>query len=186
MNEKKYIKNTPVYNICLTAILMGLTLSSYYLTNMLPIGYIGSFNIHLLFYIFGIVLLKEKSFRIFFFFSIPFLSIFNTNILAINPIQVFVEYFLVYYCFFILLFFETIFKKDNKRLNYLFLVIAILISFSFKIAIHVISGVIWWGAGNLYTSLLINLRMLLLDFIIIIPVALLLVPILNSFKVSNF
>ncbi|MGL4647586.1 MAG: energy-coupled thiamine transporter ThiT [Mycoplasmoidaceae bacterium] len=180
MTQRRYIKKSPTYNICLTGILMGLVLTSYYLTNLLPLGLIATFDLHLFFFICGMIIIKDWSFKLFFFFAIPFFSIFNINILAINPLQTFVEYFLVYYCFCLFLFFKIPEDKNQRKYYYLCFIILGLISFGLRLMLHTISGIIWWGAPDLWSSLLINIRILILDWIVTIPALIIIFPLLPS------
>lgn len=183
MNKQnlRYKNNNTTYNICETGLLMGLTLGVYYLLSSLSIGQLMSFDIHWIFYIFGIIIIKDKSFKLFFFFSIPFLSMFRGNIIAINQFQVFVEYFLVYYCFFLFLFLNPKNDRKNSKIQFVVFILFLILSFFIRLVLHAISGIIWWGANNFATSILLNIRILMLDWIIVIPLTIITYPSLILF-----
>ncbi|MGL5591418.1 MAG: hypothetical protein ACRDCF_01640 [Mycoplasmoidaceae bacterium] len=183
MNKQNitYKNNRITYNICETGLLMGLTLGVYYLLSSLSIGQLISFDIHWIFYILGIIVIKDKSFRLFFFFSIPFLSMFRGNIIAINHFQVFVEYFLVYYCFFLFLFFNWLTDKKSSKVQFVVFVSFLIISFFIRLMLHTISGILWWGANSFEMSILINIRILILDWIVVVPLTIITYPSLKLF-----
>ena len=177
----RYKNNNTTYNICETGLLMGLTLDVYYLLSSLSIGQLMSFDIHWIFYIFGIIIIKDKSFKLFFFFSIHFLRMFRGNIIAINHFQVFVEYVLVYYCFFLFQFLNAKNDSMNSKFQFDVFILFLILSFFIRLVLHAISGIIWWGANNFATSILLNIRILMLDWMIVIPLTIITYPSLILF-----
>lgn len=155
--------NKKIYYISLSALLISISIIFKYISQLIPIFNGYSLDLEIIPFVYGIISLKDYKFKIFFLIICPVLWWFIFPGYIINVLQVFVEYFLVFYIY-ILLWFVDFVNPSNKKL-YIIMFFILLITLTFiRMIIHMIAGIIWWTNNNIFLSFIINLEIIFGNF----------------------
>lgn len=182
------IKRTkiPIFDICITAIFIAVIFIFNFIFENIKI-FNFSIQVFLIFYAIGIYKITNIILNIFFIIIIPpLLFAFEQNAYIINLLQVFFEYFLVFYIFAIFILAKYISSLFLNNQKYQLISFVIFISFFalliiFKYILHCIASLTWWNKAPL-ASFIFNLPWLLTNLLLIPIVSIVSFPIFKLFN----
>ncbi len=121
MSKYNYNLKKNLFNIALVSYLLGLLLLVDYLFGLIPkIGGI-SCEFYLIIVIFGLILIPNKFYKLIYLIIIPVFKMFVYPAYAVNNLDLFLEYYLTIYIYFILICFDNfLIVKYNKKRYLLF------------------------------------------------------------------
>lgn len=197
LNKKKYkkidYKKILFYDVNFSIALAGIFLALIIVLNFvfdLFKGF-GGFSIQMFLVVFalGIYLIPNIVTSICFLILTPLiLFLLENNIYAISPMQVFLEYFLVFYCFILMLIPRFLNKKINfnnkKRIEISLILFFYVICIMIKFFLHTIASVAYWNL-NWIVSLSYNALGSLLNSTITIFFLLFALPIVLPLNSDN-
>lgn len=154
----RWNKNNYVYQIVLTSLFISLSILLKYLSGFIHIFNGYSIDLEIIAYVYGIIILSFKM-KLIFLIITPLLWWFIMPGYSITPIQVFVEYFLVYYIYVFLLILDLFNFNSKKKFIFWSLLLIIVITF-IKLIIHTIAGAIWWTNNDYLYSFIFNLEII--------------------------
>ncbi len=164
INKNNY-KSNVVFNICTTAILIALSVLFKFISSQIRIFGDYGLDLEYVILVIGLILLPSIKYRLLLMFITPCLWITVSPIYVINPVQVFVEYFLIVYVYLPFLFINLN-LQDNVIKRYILIPFALIICTLIKLAIHIIAGGIWWTNGNWYFSFILNSKIVITNLAI--------------------
>lgn len=180
---KKSKKSSLVYWSVLTAVMLAISLVFKAIFHFVPFlnGY--SIEFYLVGYVFGLIVIQPKVYRLGFFLVCPwFLMIIPPSIA--NIADMLMEYVLAFYIFIPMFFLNEIWKaietklekKANKdkvllSLKFITFIVFFIFCVAIKLTIHTIAGAIWWLPGDWKGSFIFNLPIYGATLLIDLPLA---------------
>lgn len=188
-NKQKQVYNNPNLRwMILMSALTALVILVCYLFNFLKVFNGYSVEVYLVFYIFGLMLLKDKKYAWTFLILLPWIKSFLTGDSVAFFEDFLVEYIAAMYVFFPFIYFYDLTVLINKRwsgkmakvLIYVAFLILSFVCYTLKLTLHIIAGAIWWTPGQWLGSFIFNVPIIWGSYAISIPVMLiLLIPFVN-------
>lgn len=176
---------TLVFDICITAIFIAIILVINFIFENIKF-FSFSIQIFLIFYAIAIYKISNIIINIFFIIIVPLLLFaFEQNAYIINALQVFFEYFLVFYIFAILILAKYINSffircKQYKLISYCIFISFFSLLIILKYILHCIASLTWWGKEPL-AAFIFNLSWLFTNLFLIPISAIISFPIFNLF-----
>lgn len=184
------IKKTMIFDICITSMLIALILVlNVILENVKVFQF--SIQLFLIFYAIGIYKISNWLINVFFILIVPpLLFAFEQNAYIINAMQVFFEYFLVFYIFSILLLVRLISNlfinnKHYKLISYIIFVTSFSLLIILKYVLHCLASLTWWNKEPL-ASFAFNLSWLFTNLFLIPATIVVAFPIFQLFDHYNY
>ena len=189
MKNNFFIKNNAIFSICIAGIFLALIILLNFVFDLFKV-WSWSIQMFLVIYAIGIYKIKNIIVNIcFLLVTPPLLFAMENNVYAINGIQLFFEYFLVFYIFALLYIsrcISNLFKKKNHYLiidSFIF-VVSFSLLIILKYFLHSIASYTWWSTP-FWGSLVFNAPWLATNALTI-PVAILICPfVFKLFKKSE-
>lgn len=172
---------------------MAITLLSKLIFNWIPIinGY--GIEMYLIFYVYGLILIKDIKYQITFGIITPWFLLVVPPIIA-NGVDLLFEYILPLYIFLPFIAFSKFVDYSNqwKKNKKVIISVQILIfSFCFilgiliKLLVHTLAGYWWWTPGQLSGSFIFNMPIYLITLAIDLPIGIIVYIPLMKLRESN-